>query len=207
MSVMYDKRRPLYGVGVNDADYMVMKYEGKGEERRTTWRCPYYSRWVLILRRCYSEKAWVSGPTYKDCSVCDSCLLFSNFRKWMITKEYKGLHLDKDILVPQNKVYSPATCCFVPVRVNVFFCGANAIRGDYPIGVRLRSDEKKFTMECFNPFGKRYSGSYETPEEAHLAWRDRKIYIAYKLSYTEGLDERIVNILRDPVEVIKRLQS
>jgi hypothetical protein len=193
--------------GINDADYQVVLHEGKGGERRSTWRCPFYSRWADMLSRCYSESRRHLTPTYKDCSICDEWLLFSNFRKWMATQHYEGMHLDKDILVPNNKVYSPTTCCFIPVRVNVFFCGANAIRGDYPIGVSLRSDGKKYRMECFKPFGKRYNGSYNTVVDAHNAWVEKKIFIASILAETEGLDPRIKNILRDPEKVKARLQE
>jgi len=200
-------RRPVCGVGINDVDYQVVLHEGKGKLRRSTWRCPYYHRWVGMLKRCYCAKSWLVNPTYKGCTVADKWLYFSNFREWMLTQDYKGLHLDKDILVPRNTVYSETTCCFVPVSVNVFFCGANAIRGEYPIGVSLRSDGKKYKMECFNPFGKRYNGSYGTISEAHEAWVEKKVLIASLLSQTEGLDPRIKNILKDPEKVKARLQE
>lgn len=30
----------------------------------------------------------------------------------------EGWHLDKDILLKGNKVYSPETCAFVPAKIN-----------------------------------------------------------------------------------------
>ncbi|RLC98511.1 MAG: hypothetical protein DRI65_18125, partial [Chloroflexota bacterium] len=51
--------------GINDANYMVA-HNGA--------RCPYYSKWVEILGRCYGESK--KYPSYSDCSVCKEWLLF-----------------------------------------------------------------------------------------------------------------------------------
>ena len=80
--------RLVQGVGVNDAGYRVAIKErlpcSNGKRiQKEVWMCPYYSKWKSMLVRCYSTKYHQRRPTYKDCSVCNDWLLFSNFRKWV----------------------------------------------------------------------------------------------------------------------------
>ena len=66
----------VYGVGINDADYVVQKYEtivyvnGK-RKRRLVWICPFYQSWKHMLQRCYSNKFKERNPTYEGCSVSE----------------------------------------------------------------------------------------------------------------------------------------
>jgi hypothetical protein len=81
-----------------------------------------YSVWKSMLRR------------YKDCSVDSQWCNFQVFAKWH-EKNYnpetmKGWHLDKDILVKGNKIYSPKTCCFVPFQINSLFANVTKHKGD-----------------------------------------------------------------------------
>jgi hypothetical protein len=101
-------RRPVYGVGINDADYITI-YKSNG----STLTCPFYRRWKNMLSRCYDKKYLERNKTYKDCSVCKEWLTFSNFKAWMIKQDWRGNHLDKDITSQGNKVYSPNLCLFV----------------------------------------------------------------------------------------------
>ena len=105
-----------YGVGINDADYVVSwRIDGQ------RFCCPFYDRWHGMLRRCYSA-AWQSRhPAYIGCSVDKRWHSFVAFREWALSQpQWEGLHLDKDLLVPGNKVYSPETCLFIPQSVNKF---------------------------------------------------------------------------------------
>lgn len=102
------RRRPVYGLGVNDSDYITKQLvDGK------YIRCPYYEVWTSMLERCYSDKYQAKHLTYIDCSVCDAWLTFSNFKSWMEIQDWQGKELDKDIRVKGNKVYAPSTCRFV----------------------------------------------------------------------------------------------
>lgn len=103
-----NRRKALvFGVGVND-------YEGNVYINKTF--IPSYSHWHSMLSRCY----YYSVPTYEDCKVCDEWLIFSNFKKWFDENYREGYVLDKDILIQGNRIYSPATCCFVPLLINSF---------------------------------------------------------------------------------------
>jgi len=116
----------ILGIGINDADYVVNK-GGRGNHTV----CHIYSAWHNMLKRCYNKGTQDKNPTYKGCSVCDEWLLFSNFKRWMDDNNYKGEHLDKDILKEGNKIYSPDTCYLVSNRINnlarslLVVCGAN----------------------------------------------------------------------------------
>lgn len=75
-----------------------------------------YSRWSDMIKRCYDLNKQEKHPTYKGCSVCDEWHNFQCFANWFEAnhpKDGKRYELDKDILVPGNKVYSPETCMFV----------------------------------------------------------------------------------------------
>lgn len=95
----------------------------------------YYRVWVSMLRRCYSEKYHLSMPTYIGCSVCDEWKTLSVFKKWHDANYVKGFHLDKDLLVEGNKVYSPETCIYASPTINVLLTDHRRARGKYPQGV------------------------------------------------------------------------
>lgn len=77
--------------------------------------------WRGMLRRGYSEECKTKHKTYRECVVCQEWHLFSTFKEWFDKHYVEGWHLDKDILVKENKVYSPETCCFVPSEINALF--------------------------------------------------------------------------------------
>lgn len=121
------QRKPIYGVGINDSPYIVTPViDGK-----KLW-CPYYQAWVNMMARCYSDKHKKKYPTYIGCSVIKEWRLFSNFRRWMVTQDWQGKQLDKDILVVGNKVYSPDNCMFVTMETNNLVLDGSTIRGKYP---------------------------------------------------------------------------
>lgn len=79
-----------------------------------------HKKWTAMLERCYCPKYQLKKPTYIGCTVSDSWLNFQNFAKWFYRQPRKtGWHLDKDILVKGNKVYSEEFCCIVPKEINM----------------------------------------------------------------------------------------
>lgn len=165
------KRKPnprglTAGFGINDADYTV---------RTKTWTCPFYSVWAAMLNRSYKH---TDRPTYEGCSVFEEWHLFSNFKTWMIQQTWQGLHLDKDILVDGNKVYSPSTCAFVPNYLNIAVAIDRRTSkhgpGVYVIG---RKFVAKMTVEgCSVEIGR-----FKSKEEAHKAYRKAKAEAIEKL--------------------------
>lgn len=112
----------IYGVGVNDADYVVQKYEEVGtpskRSRKLVWICPFYQKWTSMLCRCYSDKFKQKNKSYDGCKVSDEWLTFSNFKNWMEKQDWEGKELDKDLL-GNGKIYSPQTCLFISKSANI----------------------------------------------------------------------------------------
>lgn len=166
------RRKPLYGSGINDAGYMI---------RLKPETCPYYDRWSNMIKRCYSKKFHVKNLTYMGCSVCKEWLTFSKFKSWMQQQIWEGLVLDKDIINPGNKIYSPENCCFISGPLNLLLCDAGAIRGEHPQGVYWDKSRKKYSAFVCCGGGKRKSlGRHITSESASLAYIKAKTEIILK---------------------------
>ena len=178
----------VYGVGVNDANYCTQpRMEGKQV------RCPAYRAWANMLRRAYSAKFHAKNTTYSGVTVCEDWHSFMSFRKWWLDKQVDGLYLDKDLL-SDAACYSPDTCLFVPAWLNTFTIDCGSARGVYPIGVCLHKLRGRFEAMCRNPMSKKleHLGYFHTPEEAHLAWRTRKLELALDLKpKMDEIDQRI----------------
>ena len=176
--------KPVCGVGINDADYKVkpkIKVDGKWKDLPP---CPYYRKWVSMLERCYSKRHQKTAQTYVGCTVCDEWLLFSNFRTWMEQQEWEGRPLDKDLLVEDNKVYSPETCIFIPQKLNTFISINKKNKSLYPLGVSYKKRSGDMKSEYSRPYVSeistidrtgRFIGHFETPDKAHSAYLSAKL--------------------------------
>jgi hypothetical protein len=113
-------------------------------------------------------------PNYEGCTS-----LFHDFNHYVNWARQqvgygKGFHLEKDILVRGNKIYSEDNCVFVPLQINALLLKNNAKRGPYPIGVSKAKD--KYAAHCKNGGGvpRKYLGQFGTVEEAFLAYKTFK---------------------------------
>ena len=201
MKTKFGEPRLVYGVGINDADYVVEKRETVGyvngkRKQNLVWICPFYQAWKSMIQRCYSSKYQERSPTYKGCSVSEEWLRFSNFRTWMECQDWECKQLDKDLLFESNKVYSEETCVFVSGAVNSFTIDRGNDRGECMIGVDRHKASGKFQSRCNNPFTKKgeYLGLFIDELEAHKAWLKRKLELATLLA-AEQTDERVANAL------------
>ena len=192
----------VWGVGVNDLGYATQVYEevtknGGKRSWKSVFICKYYAAWTRMLERCYSKKLLERRPSYISTSVCGEWLSATVFKKWMEQQDWHGKCLDKDIIAPGSKLYSPETCAFVLQATNNFVTANDASRGEYPIGVCLLKRTNKYQAYCQNLFtGKQeHLGYFSTPEEAHEAWRKRKHELAQLVAATES-DIRVVEALK-----------
>lgn len=179
----------VHGIGINDLPN-TLDENGK--------QCVIYTKWKDMLRRAYSTQVndLRKNPTYAGTTVCDEWLLASNFKKWLTSHEdWRNKHVDKDMLVKGNKLYSPETCVMVDKRTNVFLTDIRKnnrkLIGAYPV-------RNKFRSHVSNPFtGKRECLGYFTLEiDAHKAWQRRKHQIACDLAELQT-DNRVAKVLRE----------
>ena len=183
------RRKPVFGFGINDYEGTIFNNDKELEV--------FYSAWHSMIRRCYSEYYKKHYPTYKGCSVCKEWRYLSNFKRWFDENYIEGCHLDKDILVQGNKVYSPETCCFVPQYINSLLTDHRGARGKYKIGVIKAKLGYVASVSCG---GKgQHLGTFNTEDEAFAAYVKAKkevIRATAQRALNEGLiDERIYNAL------------
>jgi hypothetical protein len=169
-------KKLVYGVGLNDV------HGGSGPHGRD----PIYVAWHGMMMRCYSPKYISRYPAYMGCAVFEGWHRFSGFRAWMLTHSWQGMVLDKDLLVPGNKLYGPETCVFIPAWLNNFLSNLVPKNRDLPMGVattghrytaRYSCREKPVTI-----------GHFDSPDQAHAAYR------RYRLS---EMRHRIARYLED----------
>jgi hypothetical protein len=171
-------RKPVCGIGINDADYIVRPLiNGKKVI------CPYYQSWANMIERCYSAKYQEKYPTYTGCSVDNEWLTFSNFRSWMKIQDWKGKHLDKDVLLSGNKMYGPDRCIFLSSRINMLLTDSGASRGLYPKGVSYHEKSDRYRASCNNGVKKISLGCFDTIEEAEAS------YLKFKANLIKGIAE------------------
>lgn len=204
--IKYLNKPSVFGVG-----YLGYGRFVPGEKRLTEGqiRLPthLHRHWRHVLERALPGVRDV--PRYEDAEVCPEWHNFQNFGEWAILqKNHDGVenngrlwHLDKDILVSGNKLYSPNTCCFAPNEVNAFFTkkdigntgyfGVNEIRG------KRATYKTGYIARCTVNGIREYLGFYDTPEEAFFVYADAKERAARELAKKwEGIvDDRITNLL------------
>lgn len=161
-------KKLIYGVATNSDGKYKATIDGKTTNA--------YRTWYNILSRAYNPKGHAKCPTYLGCSVADEWLEYQNFAEWFHTHEYsnRGYELDKDLLIPGNKIYSPDRCAFVPHQLNSLLNGSGAIRGKYKQGVRFRNGRNKFAANI-NIDGKgRHLGYFDAEIEAYIVYKKAK---------------------------------
>jgi len=182
--------------GINDADYITQATTIYGK-----WQCPLYEKWAGIMQRVYSTTLHNKWPTYIGTQIHTDWLSFMNFRSWCLKNGWRSsYHIDKDY-ISNSKLYGPDTCAFIPSIVNSFITDASANRGSCPIGVDLYGN--RFRSHCSNPFTKKYEylGIFQTQEEAHNAWKQKKHQHALALANMfPDLDPRVLQSLRTRYE-------
>ena len=162
------KTKLILGVGVNDVNYKVQYSQGS-----LKFQCPYYTVWKDMLKRCYDSAFYTKRPTYTQCTVDASWLVFSVFKAWMQEQDWKGKQLDKDIIFKRNKIYSPKTCIFVSHEINNILCIKKQLSNTL-LGVTHHKQNNTYRAVC-SVKGKSVSlGYYPTEEEAH------SVYISFK---------------------------
>jgi len=186
----------VWQLGINDKRYP--SYDGDNILKE-------YEIWKSMLKRC-TQKYWDKKPTYTGTTCSDNFKSYTYFYEWCnrqigfgeVDESGRAWHLDKDILVRGNKLYSEDTCVFVPQRINKLLVKHLARRGGFPIGVVYHPKRGKFSARCKNGFGETKGlGAYNTKEEAFKAY---KIYKESLIKHTAEeykgqLDDKVYQTL------------
>jgi len=180
MSKKQKKPKLVYGWGINDADY-VTRPTVNGKE---VW-CPYFRSWKGMIKRCYDPQLHKKRPTYIGCSIVEEWRSFMAFRSWMMQQQWQGLHLDKDILQPGNKAYSPDTCVFVSHSLNNLLVDSGASRGEYPIGVYWNKQHRKYQATCCIDGKNKHLGYFSSPDQASRVYIKAKAQLIAETALKE----------------------
>lgn len=159
-----EHKNKICGVGINDSKVSVYT-NGKANKS--------YRTWLGMIERCYNTNELKKHPTYIYCTVCDSWLKYSNFKKWFDKNYKEGFALDKDILQQGNLTYSPNTCCFVPIYINSLITDCAKRRGQYKLGVT--KNHNKFVARTHINGKIVFLGSFDNEDEAHEAYKREKL--------------------------------
>lgn len=178
-------RRPVHGVGINDADYFTQIKVGPNKGR-----CPFYTVWKSMIARCYSDVYHKKQPTYKGCTVCAEWLTFSNFKAWMVKQDWQDNELDKDLINPNNRFYSSYNCVFVSSKLNTLLCDNAARRGEHPPGVSYYKPGKNYRTQVHYDGTNTHVGYFTTINAASKAYIKAKTDLIIRIASQQS-DHRI----------------
>ena len=188
----------VFGVGVAGT-----KYPNSVNGRKTK----EYVLWCHMFERCYSDAYKKKYPTYEVCKVSDNFKSYEYFYEWChkqvgFNKEW---HLDKDLLIKGNKVYSESTCVFLPVEINSLLTKREALRGEHLIGVSWCKKANAFKASVNKNKGKQeHLGYFKTEIEAFKAYKEAKESFVKEQAnkWKDRIDPRAYNaLMRYQVEI------
>lgn len=165
--------------------------------------------------KCLKTRAgrlWNSLNTRTTGGVLDNCYKeaenhftgFQEFAEWCQdqvgywNKDSRGYYwqLDKDILVPGNKVYSTETCVFVPPKLNSIFIEQENEEG-LPLGVRRVKGTERFSARARDINGIRiHLGTFATPEQARTKYLEFKASVVCQVLQIYELDPKLETTLK-----------
>ena len=186
----------VFGVGITGTKYPIRVNDVQTKE---------YMLWYSMLKRCYSDTYKKQRPTYIGCEVSENFKSYEYFYEWcnaQIGFDNEGnenpFHLDKDLLIKGNKVYSESTCVFIPHEINLLLIKRESLRGEYLIGVYWSNTNKVFIARVHKNKGKQeYLGCFKTELEAFNAYKVAKEAFVKEQAekWKDKIDERAYEAL------------
>jgi len=173
-------------------------YFGLGTHKSSTnnKKTKTYTTWKSMLSRCYEIKHLNNYPTYKDVTVCKEWHNFQNFVAWF-EENWKpwmdsSWHLDKDVICKECKIYSPETCAFIPLQINLI-----GFKEDKITTIPMRKD--KYVVQCSNKELKKVIKCFDNKNEAVLFYKEIKESHIKSLAeeWKNLIDKRVYNILNN----------
>lgn len=196
-NIAYHNHPNYCGVGYHGYGKFKTKINGKTTQE--------FEAWSGMLGRVYpmSESDREKFKSYKGCSVFDEWKNFQKFSEWYTKQKgygrrcENGRHwsLDKDIIVPGNKVYHPGRCVIIPQKINSFLKRRESSTG--LSGVMVKGD--RFQSQCLHPItGKKaHGGTFNSAIEAENSYFEMKNEFAKILAeyWKDDIDIRVYESL------------
>ena len=115
----------------------------------------------------------------------------------MTSQDWEGKELDKDLLVPGNRLYSPETCIFISKKLNNLL--GKKHKTDLPQGVTRYSKAKY--QAILNGIK---LGSYLTIEEASAVYKEAKLEYLYSI-VAEQKNKKLITGLLAHIKLLEEL--
>ena len=153
------------------------------------------------VKTVFSDTLKKKYPTYDGCKVSNNFKSYEYFYEWcnkQIGFNNEGWHLDKDLLIKGNKVYSEDSCVFIPKEINLLLVKREALRGKHLIGVSWKKANKTFVATVNKNKGNpKWLGYFKTELEAFNAYKQAKeAFVKEQASkFKSQIDPRAYNAL------------
>lgn len=141
-----------------------------------------FQKWHNMISRCKPDGAHQrDSPTYIGCELSEEFKNYQYFVEWhraqtgYLENKY---HLDKDLLLLNNKIYAPTTCVLIPQALNTFLCDSRKARGEYPQGMYFDTDRGKIHVQVNMNKKVTFLGRYTNLAEAKRVYKEAKENIA-----------------------------
>ena len=140
------------------------------------------------------------SKSYSGVEVSDEFKDPQKFCEWAVRQIGYGLGyaLDKDLLVPGNRVYCAERCVFLPIKLNTLITVSNR-KGDGLIGAYRDKRSKVWRSQITVDGETRQLGKFATEYEAHEVYCAHKEALVRELAmqYRDTIDPRAFNALME----------
>lgn len=203
----YLNKRSVFGIGYLGFGRFVPgeRRMSEGQERVPS---AIHRHWRHVLERTVADR---DINRYEDCEIVESWHCFQDFAEWAVEQknafgvEESGrlYHLDKDMVKEGNRLYCPEYCVFLPNEVNCFYTkkeiGNTGFAGVNYIRPGSKNAKDGYIARCHRGKVREYLGYYDTPEEAHAAYKIHKEKYAKELAakWAGKIDDRVIEYLEN----------
>ena len=169
---------------------------------------PVYRAWGSMMNRAYSQKYKTEKPTYANVSVCREWHNFQTFADWYcrqhgMNPEATDYHLDKDLLVKGNRVYSPETCCLIPAAINAVVHSLIHVDLDsddtYGLPHGVQQDDEGFFVKVSMNGQAHYLHGFKSPQSASRAYKALRTVAIQDLIDQHTLCDRVVKAMSNTI--------